>query len=64
MIHFIINIALILFGSLYAVKPEWFLKRKFAQDEDIPGLSIRTARVVGIALALLGALGLVFTLLG
>lgn len=62
MIHFVLNITLILFGALYALRPALFLKRKFPQEKEISPFSLRAARVVGCALALLGVVGLVFTL--
>ena len=43
------------FGVVYAVLPEKFLARKY-RGEEIPELALRTARVVGVFVALVGVL--------
>ena len=52
-----------LYGAVYAIWPERILKRKF-EDEEVPKLSLRFARIAGIAMALLFGLWLAATLRG
>ena len=62
MIYVVINAAIAAFGALYAAKPSWFLRRKYMYEDEIPAVAIRTARVVGVLLVVIGAAGMVYNL--
>ena len=62
MIYAVICAAIVIFGVCYAARPAWFLKRKYPYEEEIPAVAIRTARVVGVAIAVFGGVALVYNL--
>lgn len=61
MIYVILEAAVIAYGVWYARDPMPSLKRKYGNDE-VPELAKRTARIVGIVTAAVGAAALVTTL--
>lgn len=62
MIYVVACAAVALFGAAYALWPLRFLQRKYMYDE-VPPTAIQTARVVGIALVVIGAVGIVYNLI-
>ena len=61
MIYVVVCAAVALFGAAYALWPLRFLQRKYMYDE-VPPTSIQTARVVGVLMAVGGAVGVVYNL--
>lgn len=53
MIYLLLNGAILVYGLVQAVKPELVLRRKY-WGEEIPAPALRTARVVGILVAIFG----------
>ncbi len=62
MIYLICGAAVALFGVCYAAMPQRFLKRKYPYEDEIPAIAIRTARIVGVVLAVLGAASIIYNL--
>lgn len=50
------------YGLWYAINPTPALKRKFG--EDVPKVSVKTARIVGGAIAAVGLIGAIYTAVG
>ena len=55
MTQIILYAVVIACGLLYALKPKTFLARKY-RDEEVPEMAVRTARISGVFVALVGAL--------
>ena len=53
MIWMIVSLLVAVYGVWYAVNPRPYLQRRMKQ-KDVPEQSVRTARMVGILLAVLG----------
>jgi small-conductance mechanosensitive channel len=60
MIYLIAFLVIAVYGAWYAKDPMRSLRRKFGTDE-VPKASIQTARVVGIALVVIGVAGFFYS---
>ena len=60
MIYFAM-VVVIIFGMFYAIRPDFFLRRKYGNNP--PPVALRTARVMGFIMVLMGG-GWLFLLLG
>ena len=50
------------YGIWYAMNPMRSLKRKY-MDDDVPPLAVKTARITGIIIAVVGAGGIVYSVI-
>lgn len=62
MVYVIVFACVLAYGIWYARNPMRSLKRKYMNDE-VPPISIKTARIMGIIIALIGAGGIVYSLI-
>lgn len=53
MVWMIVSLLVVVYGVWYAVNPRPYLQRRMGR-KDVPEHSVRTARIVGIVLAVLG----------
>lgn len=63
MVWMIVSLLVAVYGVWYAVNPLPYLQRRMKR-EDIPEHSVKTARIVGIVLAVLGATVAVYQAVG
>ncbi len=60
--YIIVFACVLIYGIWYAMNPMRSLKRKY-MNEEIPPISIKTARIIGVILAVIGAGGIIYSLI-
>lgn len=60
MVTLIVSVFILGYGVWYAKNPLPYLRRRFGR-EDIPKTSVKTARIVGVILAVLGLAGVIWS---
>lgn len=61
MIYLIAFACVLAYGLWYAADPMKSLRRKYGED-DVPPVAVKTARIMGIVIALIGAAGIVYAI--
>lgn len=59
MFYMFLGIVCAVYGILYAVNPMKSLEKKYKGDE-VPKIAVRTARISGVVIALIGAAAAVY----
>jgi uncharacterized membrane protein YidH (DUF202 family) len=63
MIYLIVSLLIAAYGAWYAKDPVRILRRKCGTDE-VPQTSIKTARVIGVALVVIGVASFLYNAVG
>lgn len=59
-VYLIIYLCILAYGVWYAIDPTRSLKRKYG-EQDIPPLTIKTARIIGIFFIVVGLAGAIYS---